>query len=143
MIKLTDSDCNHLSPGVPSAPRNVVSVVNQTSVQLEWHPPRDIGYRDDLTYNVVCRRCHSSERRACQPCDDGVAFVSGKQGLKDTKVEISKLRAHTSYTFEIQVRPSRETSSFLRLHLFHMHAVQATYSSCLLAWRLFMYSFEL
>uniref|UniRef100_A0AAQ4PLC0 receptor protein-tyrosine kinase n=1 Tax=Gasterosteus aculeatus aculeatus TaxID=481459 RepID=A0AAQ4PLC0_GASAC len=87
---------------VPSAPRNVVSVVNQTSVQLEWHPPRDIGYRDDLSYNVVCRRCHSSGRRACQPCDDGVAFVSGKQGLKDTKVEISKLRAHTSYTFEIQ-----------------------------------------
>uniref|UniRef100_A0AAQ4PMW2 receptor protein-tyrosine kinase n=1 Tax=Gasterosteus aculeatus aculeatus TaxID=481459 RepID=A0AAQ4PMW2_GASAC len=97
-----EPDNGNVCRGVPSAPRNVVSVVNQTSVQLEWHPPRDIGYRDDLSYNVVCRRCHSSGRRACQPCDDGVAFVSGKQGLKDTKVEISKLRAHTSYTFEIQ-----------------------------------------
>uniref|UniRef100_A0A673CAM1 receptor protein-tyrosine kinase n=1 Tax=Sphaeramia orbicularis TaxID=375764 RepID=A0A673CAM1_9TELE len=87
---------------VPSAPRNLVSVVNQTSVLLEWHPPRDTGHRDDLSYNVICRRCHSSERRACQPCDDSVAFVPGKRGLKGTRVEISKLRAHTSYTFDVQ-----------------------------------------
>uniref|UniRef100_A0A3B4UPU7 receptor protein-tyrosine kinase n=1 Tax=Seriola dumerili TaxID=41447 RepID=A0A3B4UPU7_SERDU len=87
---------------VPSAPRNVVSVVNQTSVQLEWHPPRETGHRGDLSYNVLCRRCHSNERRACQPCDDSVAFVPGKRGLKETRVEISKLRAHTSYTFDIQ-----------------------------------------
>lgn len=100
------SSC-HLCPGVPSAPRNVVSVVNQTSVLLEWHPPRDTGHRDDLSYNVLCRRCHSNERRACQPCDDSVAFVPGKRGLKDTRVEISKLRAHTSYTFDILVGPQR------------------------------------
>uniref|UniRef100_A0A7N8XL02 receptor protein-tyrosine kinase n=1 Tax=Mastacembelus armatus TaxID=205130 RepID=A0A7N8XL02_9TELE len=87
---------------VPSAPRNVVSVVNQTSVLLEWHPPRDMGHRDDLSYNILCRRCHSSERRACQPCDDSVEFVPDKQGLKETRVEISKLRAHASYTFDIQ-----------------------------------------
>uniref|UniRef100_A0A3Q3M4V2 receptor protein-tyrosine kinase n=1 Tax=Mastacembelus armatus TaxID=205130 RepID=A0A3Q3M4V2_9TELE len=73
---------------VPSAPRNVVSVVNQTSVLLEWHPPRDMGHRDDLSYNILCRRCHSSERRACQPCDDSVEFVPDKQGLKETRVEI-------------------------------------------------------
>uniref|UniRef100_A0A674PI18 receptor protein-tyrosine kinase n=1 Tax=Takifugu rubripes TaxID=31033 RepID=A0A674PI18_TAKRU len=87
---------------VPSAPRNVVSVINQTSVLLEWHSPRDTGHRDDLSYNVLCRRCHSAERRACQPCDDSVKFVPGKRGLKETQVEISKLRAHTSYTFIIQ-----------------------------------------
>lgn len=74
---------------------------------LEWHAPRDIGHRDDLSYNVLCRRCHSSERRACQPCDDSVAFVPGKRGLKEVRVEISKLRAHTSYTFDIQVCPTR------------------------------------
>uniref|UniRef100_A0A8C6W0R2 receptor protein-tyrosine kinase n=1 Tax=Nothobranchius furzeri TaxID=105023 RepID=A0A8C6W0R2_NOTFU len=79
---------------VPSAPRNVVSVVNQTSVLLEWNPPRDTGHREDLTYNIVCRRCHSSERRACQPCDDSVKFTPGKEVLKGTRVEISKLRAH-------------------------------------------------
>ncbi|CAG11552.1 unnamed protein product, partial [Tetraodon nigroviridis] len=87
---------------VPSAPRNLVSVINQTSVLLEWHSPRDTGHRDDLSYNVLCRRCHSTERRACQPCDDSVKFVPGKRGLKETRVEISKLRAHTSYTFLVQ-----------------------------------------
>uniref|UniRef100_A0A3Q0RU83 receptor protein-tyrosine kinase n=1 Tax=Amphilophus citrinellus TaxID=61819 RepID=A0A3Q0RU83_AMPCI len=91
-----------LCTSVPSAPRNVVSVVNQTSVVLEWHSPRDTGHRDDLTYNVLCRRCHSSERRSCQPCEDSVVFVPGKQALKETRVEISKLRAHTSYTFDVQ-----------------------------------------
>uniref|UniRef100_A0AAQ5ZD06 receptor protein-tyrosine kinase n=1 Tax=Amphiprion ocellaris TaxID=80972 RepID=A0AAQ5ZD06_AMPOC len=97
-----EPDNGNVCRGVPSAPRNVVSVVNQTSVLLEWHPPRETGHRDDLSYNVLCRRCHSSERRACQPCDDSVVFVPGKRALKDTSVEISKLRAHTSYTFEIQ-----------------------------------------
>ncbi|XP_033821010.2 ephrin type-B receptor 1-like [Periophthalmus magnuspinnatus] len=87
---------------VPSAPRNLVSIVNQTSVVLDWHPPRDTGHREDLSYNVICRRCHSPERRACQPCDDSVGFVPGKRSLKDTRVEISKLRAHTSYTFDVQ-----------------------------------------
>lgn len=96
------------SLGVPSAPRNIVSLVNQTSLLLEWHSPRDTGHRDDLSYNVLCHWCHSSERRACQPCDDSVAYVPGKRGLKETRVEISKLRAHTSYTFDIQVCPLRE-----------------------------------
>ncbi len=102
-ISVSPVTSSHLLLGVPSAPRNVVSVVNQTSVLLEWHTPRDIGHRDDLSYNVLCRRCHSSERRACQPCDDSVVFIPGKRGLKETRVEISKLRAHTSYTFDIQV----------------------------------------
>lgn len=108
---------HRLSLGVPSAPRNVVSVVNQTTLLLEWNSPRETGHRDDLSYNVLCRRCHSSERRACQPCDDSVAFVPGKRGLKETRVEISKLRAHTSYTFEIQVSPvSREKWLFFVQH---------------------------
>lgn len=99
--------------GVPSAPRNVVSVINQTSVLLEWHSPRDTGHRDDLSYNVLCRRCHSAERRACQPCDDSVKFVPGKRGIKETRVEISKLRAHTSYTFIVQVCPVKRDFFFL------------------------------
>lgn len=104
----TSQHCSRTSNpplGVPSAPRNVVSVINQTSVLLEWHSPRDTGHRDDLSYNVLCRRCHSAERRACQPCDDSVKFVPGKRRLKETRVEISQLRAHTSYTFIVQVSP--------------------------------------
>lgn len=105
-----------LPSGVPSAPRNLVSVINETSVLLEWHSPRDTGHRGDVSYNVLCRRCHGSERRACQPCDDSVVFVPGKRGLQETRVEISKLRAHMSYTFDIQVCPVvREESSYVML----------------------------
>uniref|UniRef100_A0A671Y9B7 receptor protein-tyrosine kinase n=1 Tax=Sparus aurata TaxID=8175 RepID=A0A671Y9B7_SPAAU len=124
---------------VPSAPRNVVSVVNQTTLLLEWNSPRETGHRDDLSYNVLCRRCHSSERRACQPCDDSVAFVPGKRGLKETRVEISKLRAHTSYTFEIQVSPvSREKWLIFVQHspsvVPIMHQVSSTSRSFSLSW---------
>uniref|UniRef100_A0A8C7WU81 receptor protein-tyrosine kinase n=1 Tax=Oryzias sinensis TaxID=183150 RepID=A0A8C7WU81_9TELE len=120
---------------VPSAPRNLVSVVNQTSVRLEWHPPREIGHRDDLSYNVICRRCHSSERRTCQPCDDNVVFVPGKQGLKGTRVEISKLRAHMSYTFEIQVCLCPELENLLSPSVVPiMHQVSSTSRSFSLSW---------
>ncbi|KAJ3599273.1 hypothetical protein NHX12_033236, partial [Muraenolepis orangiensis] len=87
---------------VPSAPRNVVSVVNQTSVVLEWNPPRDTGHRGDLVYNVLCRRCPGGERRVCPSCDDSVAFSPGRRGLKVNRVEISRLRAHTAYAFDVQ-----------------------------------------
>ncbi|KAG7272515.1 hypothetical protein CRUP_006804 [Coryphaenoides rupestris] len=96
---------------VPSAPRNIVSVVNETSVVLEWNPPRDTGHRGDLVYNVLCRRCHSSERRACQSCDDSMAFSPGRRGLKGNRVEISKLRAHTVYSFEVQLSQSSVVNS--------------------------------
>lgn len=87
--------------GVPSGPRNVMSVVNETSVTLEWHSPRETGGRRDVVYNIVCKKC-SAERRSCSHCDDSVEFVPRQLGLTDTRVFISNLLAHTLYTFEIQ-----------------------------------------
>lgn len=87
--------------GVPSGPRNVISIVNETSIILEWHPPRETGGRDDVTYNIVCKKCRS-DRRACSRCDDNVDFVPRQLGLTGTRVFISSLWAHTPYTFEIQ-----------------------------------------
>ncbi|KAM6963135.1 ephrin type-B receptor 1-like [Aplochiton taeniatus] len=87
---------------VPSAPRNVISVVNQTSVFLEWHPPRDTGSRGDLTYNVLCRRCHGSERRSCSACEEAVEFLPGQRGLTEAWVSISSLGAHSDYVFLVQ-----------------------------------------
>ncbi|XP_013914095.1 PREDICTED: ephrin type-B receptor 1 isoform X4 [Thamnophis sirtalis] len=86
---------------VPSGPRNVISIVNETSIILEWHPPRDTGGRDDVTYNIVCKKCRS-DRRSCSRCDDNVEFVPRQLGLTGTRVFISNLWAHTPYTFEIQ-----------------------------------------
>uniref|UniRef100_A0A4W5L336 Fibronectin type-III domain-containing protein n=1 Tax=Hucho hucho TaxID=62062 RepID=A0A4W5L336_9TELE len=87
-------------PGVPSGPRNVISIVNETSVILEWHPPRETGARDDVTYNIVCRKCRA-DRPSCSHCDDNVEYVPRQQGLTETRVFISNLWAHTPYTFEI------------------------------------------
>ncbi|KAJ8266197.1 hypothetical protein GJAV_G00127600 [Gymnothorax javanicus] len=41
----------------PSAPRSIVTQVNDTSVTLEWSEPLDSGGRRDLTYAVVCLLC--------------------------------------------------------------------------------------
>lgn len=89
------------SAGVPSAPRSVISNVNETSLVLEWSEPQDTGGRDDLLYNVICKKC-SVERRLCTRCDDNVEFVPRQLGLTERRIYISNLMAHTQYTFEIQ-----------------------------------------
>ncbi|MBN3279569.1 EPHB1 protein, partial [Polyodon spathula] len=86
---------------VPSGPRNVISIVNETSIILEWHPPREAGGRDDVMYNIICKKC-SSDRKTCSRCDENVEFVPRQLGLTETRVYISSLWAHTLYTFEIQ-----------------------------------------
>lgn len=90
-----------VSAGVPSSPRNVISIVNETSVILEWHAPRETGGRADVVYNIVCKKCRA-DRRSCSHCDDNVDFVPRQLGLTDTTVFISNLLAHTLYSFEIQ-----------------------------------------
>ncbi|CAL8281756.1 unnamed protein product [Lota lota] len=94
---LPDAPCT----SVPSGPRNVISIVNETSVILEWHSPRETGGRDDVVYNIVCKKCRS-DRRSCSHCDDNVDFLPRQLGLADTRVFISNLLAHTLYSFEIQ-----------------------------------------
>ncbi|XP_016419797.1 ephrin type-B receptor 1-like [Sinocyclocheilus rhinocerous] len=86
---------------VPSGPRNVISIVNETSVTLEWHSPRETGGRDDVVYNIICKKCQA-DRRSCSHCDDNVEFQPRQLGLTESRVFISNLLAHTLYTFEIQ-----------------------------------------
>ncbi|KAG7254762.1 hypothetical protein CRUP_010633, partial [Coryphaenoides rupestris] len=102
--------------GVPSGPRNVISVVNETSVILEWHSPRETGGRLDVVYNIVCKKCRTDRRSgssssssgsgsssaSCSHCDDNVDFVPRQLGLTEARVFISNLLAHTLYSFEIQ-----------------------------------------
>ncbi|XP_027989807.2 ephrin type-B receptor 3 isoform X3 [Eptesicus fuscus] len=91
---------------VPSPPRGVISNVNETSLILEWSEPRDLGGRDDLLYNVICKKCHgglgAGGASACSRCDDNVEFVPRQLGLTERRVHISHLLAHTRYTFEVQ-----------------------------------------
>uniref|UniRef100_A0A671KKN7 receptor protein-tyrosine kinase n=1 Tax=Sinocyclocheilus anshuiensis TaxID=1608454 RepID=A0A671KKN7_9TELE len=84
----------------PSAPQHLISNVNETSVNLEWTAPASSGGRQDLAYNVICKRC-SSDGQRCQPCGNSIHFSPQQLGLRTTRVSINDLQAHTNYTFEI------------------------------------------
>ncbi|XP_074506777.1 ephrin type-B receptor 3 [Sebastes fasciatus] len=86
---------------IPSAPRNVISSVNETSLSLEWEEPEDTGGRSDLVYNVVCKKC-LRDRSPCTRCDDNVDIVPRRLGLRQRKVVVRNLQAHTRYSFEVQ-----------------------------------------
>uniref|UniRef100_A0A8C6LLR2 receptor protein-tyrosine kinase n=1 Tax=Nothobranchius furzeri TaxID=105023 RepID=A0A8C6LLR2_NOTFU len=95
----------------PSAPRNVISSINETSVILDWSWPEDTGGRRDITFNVVCKRCRgvaangsSSGTQHCEPCRSNVRFLPRASGLHNTTVTVGDLLAHTNYTFEIEAQ---------------------------------------
>ncbi|XP_074453785.1 ephrin type-A receptor 3 isoform X3 [Larus michahellis] len=84
----------------PSAPRNVISNINETSVILDWSWPLDTGGRKDVTFNIVCKKC-GGNIKMCEPCSDNVRFLPRQTGLTNTTVTVVDLLAHTNYTFEI------------------------------------------
>ncbi|XP_018430552.1 PREDICTED: ephrin type-B receptor 3 isoform X2 [Nanorana parkeri] len=84
---------------VPSAPRHVISNVNETSVVIEWGEPAVLGGREDISYNVICKKC---SERMCSRCDDNVQFWPRQLGIIQRHVSVSHLQAHTKYSFEIQ-----------------------------------------
>ncbi|XP_075371528.1 ephrin type-A receptor 3 isoform X4 [Mycteria americana] len=84
----------------PSAPRNVISNINETSVILDWSWPLDTGGRKDVTFNIICKKCGGNVRM-CEPCSDNVRFLPRQAGLTNTTVTVVDLLAHTNYTFEI------------------------------------------
>uniref|UniRef100_A0A3Q3SMJ0 receptor protein-tyrosine kinase n=1 Tax=Mastacembelus armatus TaxID=205130 RepID=A0A3Q3SMJ0_9TELE len=90
----------------PSAPRNVISSINETSVILEWSWPEDAGGRRDVTFTVLCKRCRSSNggSQRCEPCRSNVRFLPRATGLHNTTVTVGDLLAHTNYTFEIEAQ---------------------------------------
>ncbi|XP_074162027.1 ephrin type-A receptor 8 isoform X2 [Sminthopsis crassicaudata] len=85
----------------PSAPVNLISSVNGTSVTLEWDPPLDKGGRSDITYNAVCRRC-SWDPGHCDTCGSGTRFVPQQMNLVQTALTVANLLAHMNYTFWIE-----------------------------------------
>lgn len=46
----------------PSAPQQLISVVNETSVVLEWAPPRRLGGRSDTSYSLECLICQTGSQ---------------------------------------------------------------------------------
>ncbi|GLD59036.1 ephrin type-A receptor 3 isoform X1, partial [Lates japonicus] len=95
----------------PSAPRNVISSINETSVILDWSWPEDTGGRRDITFTVLCKRCRgvaangsNGGAQRCEPCRSNVRFLPRATGLHNTTVTVVDLLAHTNYTFEIEAQ---------------------------------------
>lgn len=103
-----DSDPPHAACSrPPSAPRSIVSQINDTSVTLEWSEPLDRGGRGDLSYRVLCSRCgppsvNRGLAGSCVPCDDSILYRPAQQGLTQRRVVIWGLRPHTKYIFTVQ-----------------------------------------
>ncbi|XP_077077905.1 ephrin type-A receptor 3-like isoform X1 [Siphateles boraxobius] len=85
----------------PSSPENPISTLNDTSVTLEWSPPRDSGGRGDVTYSVHCRKC-AGDGKTCSPCSNNVHYKPRQFGLSIPKVLITDLLSNTNYTFSIE-----------------------------------------
>ncbi|XP_026183873.1 ephrin type-B receptor 4a [Mastacembelus armatus] len=85
----------------PSAPRSIVTQINDTTLSLEWNEPLDNGGRADLSYAVKCSVCRST-KGPCLPCGDSVSYQPAQHGLQGRRVEVWGLLPHTTYTFTIQ-----------------------------------------
>ncbi|XP_058479626.1 ephrin type-B receptor 4b-like isoform X1 [Solea solea] len=101
-----DSDPPHAAcTRPPSAPRSIVSQVNDTTVTLEWSEPLDRGGRGDLTYRVLCSSCGTASKGlagSCSPCDDSVLYRPAQRSLTQRRVVVWGLHQYTQYTFTIQ-----------------------------------------
>uniref|UniRef100_A0A4W5RRG4 Ephrin type-A receptor 7 n=1 Tax=Hucho hucho TaxID=62062 RepID=A0A4W5RRG4_9TELE len=80
----------------PTAPVNMISTVNGTSVNLEWGRPMDSGGRSDLLYSVLCQKW-TVDRSGVVP----VRFVPRQSSLTEPWVTVLNLVAHANYTFRI------------------------------------------
>ncbi|KAM4611865.1 ephrin type-B receptor 4b isoform 2-T2 [Polymixia lowei] len=99
----TDSDLRCRGP--PSAPRSVVTQINDTMVTLEWSEPLDRGGRGDLTYTILCSRCGGAtgnSKGACSPCDDSVLYRPAQRGLTQRRVVVWGLKPHSNYSLTVQ-----------------------------------------
>lgn len=94
------------SSGPPSAPRNLVSLINDTALFLQWMPPSDTGGREDITYNIFCQRCDGSASISgvtqCEPCEPDLRFIPRPLGLNGTSVAILDFKMHANYTFHVE-----------------------------------------
>uniref|UniRef100_A0A8C1IEA1 receptor protein-tyrosine kinase n=1 Tax=Cyprinus carpio TaxID=7962 RepID=A0A8C1IEA1_CYPCA len=98
----TESDPTNMAcTKPPSAPRNAISNVNETSVFLEWSAPEETGGRKDVRYNIVCSKINTDSGQY-EPCGSHARYLPQRTGLKNTSIMVMDLLAHTNYTFEVE-----------------------------------------
>lgn len=95
------TSCAPPPSGPPSAPRSIVTQINDTTLSLEWNEPLYSGGRSDLSYSVRCSVCRSPSG-PCLPCRDSVSYRPAQHGLLGRRLEVWGLLPHTTYSFTIQ-----------------------------------------
>nr|DBA33631.1 TPA: hypothetical protein GDO54_001283 [Pyxicephalus adspersus] len=85
----------------PSAPRNLIYSMKQTTLVLEWNSPLDTGGRGDLMYNVFCDRCFITFQQ-CEPCGSSIGYVPQQIGLVERTVTLVNLLPHMNYTIRVE-----------------------------------------
>uniref|UniRef100_A0A1A7YBT9 receptor protein-tyrosine kinase n=1 Tax=Iconisemion striatum TaxID=60296 RepID=A0A1A7YBT9_9TELE len=88
----------------PSAPRNLVSLINDTALFLQWTPPANSGGRSDITYNILCQRCDGGDGGVtqCEPCEPDLRFIPRPLGITGTSVAVLDFAMHANYTFHVE-----------------------------------------
>ncbi|KAK7884106.1 hypothetical protein WMY93_027229 [Mugilogobius chulae] len=120
---------------VPTAPQNVISMVNETSLRLEWSPPVDSGGRDDVVYNIICKSCGSG-RSGCTRCGDNVQFVPRQLGLSSIHVEIQAVNGvsdqspYSPHYTAVNITTNQAAPSAVSI----IHQVNRSPSSITLSW---------
>lgn len=74
------------SPEPPSAPQQLISVVNETSVVLEWAPPRRLGGRSDTSYSLECLICQTGG-----PSQNSDKALLGNRSISQPQAQHSRL----------------------------------------------------
>uniref|UniRef100_A0A8C8A4A1 receptor protein-tyrosine kinase n=1 Tax=Oryzias sinensis TaxID=183150 RepID=A0A8C8A4A1_9TELE len=99
--KIESDPSNMACTRPPSAPRNAISNVNETSVFLEWSIPLETGGRKDIRYNILCRQV-LPEGRGLDECGPNVRFLPRRVALSNTSVMVADLQSHTNYSFLLE-----------------------------------------
>ncbi|CAG00582.1 unnamed protein product [Tetraodon nigroviridis] len=85
----------------PSAPRSIVTQMNDSTLGLEWNEPLESGGRTDLSYSIRCTVCRAAGA-PCLSCGDSVSYRPTQYGLVERRVEVWGLLPQATYIFTIQ-----------------------------------------
>ncbi|KAJ8281810.1 hypothetical protein COCON_G00043290 [Conger conger] len=87
----------------PSSPQKVrVHRVSDSSLELRWDPPFDLGGRAEVWYDVQCWETEQDSGEEWQPCGDAVRFYPNRRKLSDTAVNVTGVDPRTDYRLSVE-----------------------------------------
>ena len=93
---------------MPSAPENITATfVNQSSVELRWHPPSKTSDRGQVFYDVIClKSCNIDDGKKCvdEACRNEVHYIPNNERLNLTQLLVVNLFSFVNYSFKIYAR---------------------------------------